>query len=588
MEGKTRRFLLLALLVMGPSVVPAVAGSLAFIDPVFAPVRASVLAAPARVTIPRSALADTYLFRVVVEATDTPRLTLGSSTETVAVALKFSGGVMTVQPVGAPEAAPLLTYPARPSADGIEVDASLAPGVKIDELTLVAAHSGPPLGITQAPGLLSWAQQMTLSATATATAPVTVGVRYWLTRAPDGQYEPRPYPVADRHRVGLFAESTAGTVANRWRTRGGLKVVIHPSFPEAFRAGVREAALSWNRALFAATGAAPIVVETGNQALLPGTPGVLVLYYFAGNPGGDMDGTEGLAPIAVDPRTGEIVSAHVLINGGVILDGSEERSEDSATGHVVTEPHHVNLELVMPGGSCLPVKAMRRCRRARKLSSGIRKDPQLIRETVIHEVGHALGLRHNFKASADVTRYRPGEASTSVMDYLLDLTTPPSPGPYDEAAIRYGYGNATVDVMKDLFYGTDEDQGLDPDVNQFDAGDPLQFYLDQVRLMRRSDEVELADFTRGFTNVLVHLRRFVNNSVPVRSERAFQALMACLKMSSQDPRSLAQREAAALVLTRPAPEKPQEPDAEEPPPYAPLTPAQQQQVEATLPRIPDQ
>jgi len=80
----------------------------------------------------------------------------------------------------------------------------------------------------------------------------------------------------------------------------------------------------------------------------------------------------------------------------------------------------------------------------------------VVREVVMHEVGHTLGLRHNFKASSVYTveqiaqRRATGEATCgSVMDYnpvlfFHENTTvghfiTPTIGPYDYWAIEYGY-----------------------------------------------------------------------------------------------------------------------------------------------------
>lgn len=81
---------------------------------------------------------------------------------------------------------------------------------------------------------------------------------------------------------------------------------------------------------------------------------------------------------------------------------------------------------------------------------------EVIKEVVMHEVGHTLGLRHNFKASSIYTlaeiekRRKTGEATVgSVMDYNPALLMPrdategafitPTIGPYDYWAIEYGY-----------------------------------------------------------------------------------------------------------------------------------------------------
>jgi len=137
---------------------------------------------------------------------------------------------------------------------------------------------------------------------------------------------------------------------------------------------------------------------------------------------------------------------------------------------------------------------------------------EVIRETVAHEVGHTLGLRHNFKASSwlklDEIRKRRlenDEATTaSVMDYnpILffaedDLKTvrhftTPTIGPYDHWAIEYGYSDAAEGKSEEehlqavagrcteagLDYATDEDTlwviSPDPHVFRWDmSSDPI-------------------------------------------------------------------------------------------------------------------
>lgn len=81
---------------------------------------------------------------------------------------------------------------------------------------------------------------------------------------------------------------------------------------------------------------------------------------------------------------------------------------------------------------------------------------EVVREVVMHEVGHTLGLRHNFKASSiysldEIKRRRATDEPTvgSVMDYNATLFfsdkpaegrfITPTVGPYDLWAIEYGY-----------------------------------------------------------------------------------------------------------------------------------------------------
>ncbi|MEM8943814.1 MAG: zinc-dependent metalloprotease [Planctomycetota bacterium] len=140
---------------------------------------------------------------------------------------------------------------------------------------------------------------------------------------------------------------------------------------------------------------------------------------------------------------------------------------------------------------------------------------QAIKEVVMHEVGHSLGLRHNFKASAmlsledvnnpEITRKKG--ITGSVMDYNpLNVVgkgkkqgdyASTTIGPYDYWAIEYAYkpisGNEEKELKKiaerspenDLTYATDEDlySSNDPLVNTYDLGnDPLAYSKTRVEL----------------------------------------------------------------------------------------------------------
>jgi hypothetical protein len=143
---------------------------------------------------------------------------------------------------------------------------------------------------------------------------------------------------------------------------------------------------------------------------------------------------------------------------------------------------------------------------------------QAIKEVVMHEVGHTLGLRHNFKSSTfnslkdannpEITRKKG--MTGSVMDYAPANFAPKGEkqgdyfsdtvGPYDYWAIEYAYkpisGNEAEELAKiaakssapDLVYGTDEDMWMNPDprINAFDLGDPLEFAQHRVRLVKDS------------------------------------------------------------------------------------------------------
>jgi hypothetical protein len=152
---------------------------------------------------------------------------------------------------------------------------------------------------------------------------------------------------------------------------------------------------------------------------------------------------------------------------------------------------------------------------------------QAIKEVVMHEVGHTLGLRHNFKASTmlkneqlhDTTITRKLGLVGSVMDYSPVNLAPKGVkqgdyftttiGPYDYWAIEYAYKPlsggtegeyeglkkiASRGALPGHDYGTDEDMMTpDPLINVYDLGaDPMQFGKERM-LLAQDLLKELAD-----------------------------------------------------------------------------------------------
>ncbi len=145
-----------------------------------------------------------------------------------------------------------------------------------------------------------------------------------------------------------------------------------------------------------------------------------------------------------------------------------------------------------------------------------------VKEAIMHEVGHALGLRHNFRASRAYTEAQLSDpeftrafgTAGSVMEYAaVNLPRPgrsggtpfqTAIGPYDYWAIEYAYkpmpAGATAEVEKaelrriaarssepQLAFGTDEDNffGLDPETMQMDLGaDPVAFATKRLEIAR--------------------------------------------------------------------------------------------------------
>ena len=224
-----------------------------------------------------------------------------------------------------------------------------------------------------------------------------------------------------------------------------------------------------------------------------------------------------IGPRHVDPRSGEILDADIRIESQSVratrtsalrrlgnplaettAHSAPESGQDCDIGAEAGAQLAYALDLLAYRGDMAPDSP---------------EAEQFVRDYItsltVHEVGHTLGLRHNFRASRLYTQTQlanPAFARTqglggSVMDYLpvnLGLPGQPRPmafqttlGPYDYWAIDYAYRPiapaveaATLAQIASrsgepaLAYGTDEDfyLGADPETLQRDLGDnPVAF-----------------------------------------------------------------------------------------------------------------
>ena len=144
----------------------------------------------------------------------------------------------------------------------------------------------------------------------------------------------------------------------------------------------------------------------------------------------------------------------------------------------------------------------------------------LLADLVSHEVGHTLGLRHNFKASSvhEISEMNTEDfkgnktLAGSVMDYLPTNFMVENGevqgdwamigvGPYDLWAIEYGYTLNNKKLPKilarvaepQLAFGTDEDTfGPDPLARRYDFGkEPLAFAEDQMAFAKKHRKILL-------------------------------------------------------------------------------------------------
>jgi hypothetical protein len=374
-----------------------------------------------------------------------------------------------------------------------------------------------------------------------------VGTVIHLKALPEAPMRPRP---ADR-RVGHFTTSFvdfANDVApdarvrlvNRWRLEkkdpdAALSEPVHPivfwidrNVPVRYRGAVEAGVLAWNPA-FERIGFrnAVVVRQQPDDAPFDTMDGAHASIRW--QLGTDLAFARG--PTRTDPRTGEILDADITI--GDAFSRGARRVVVEQMGATAGEQRLAALTAQWAGGA-----APQACTYAHDAAADLHfafdlleargdLDPDspeaevfvrdVIRDTVTHEVGHALGLTHNFRASTTVPRERlrdPDQTavhgiSGSVMDYNpvnLPLAGEPRAtlvqgrlGPYDHWAIEYAYrplaeadeknvleAIASRGREPELAFGDDVDAaGLDPRVNRFDLGDdPLAFYARRLELSR--------------------------------------------------------------------------------------------------------
>jgi len=376
---------------------------------------------------------------------------------------------------------------------------------------------------------------------------LTVSFHYSLLQLPDDGYVPR---VADQ-RVGYFlqrhlnySDTGPDVPRERWLSRWHLEkqdpaapvsdpvepIVfwLENTVPERYRAAMTEGVLFWNAAFEQAGISNAIVVkqQPDDADWDPADVRYNTIRWFL-----TYDASFAIGPSHHDPRTGQILDADIGFSDGLIRFGAIAGHNywvDPVSGvqdliRSATRPGtaHCTLasEKAMAAGFAYDLVGATRGWSSEEEQEYVR---QYVAEVSAHEVGHTLGLRHNFLASGrydmetllDWTEDHLATA-TSVMDYNPPVIAPEgqSQGPYlpmavgsyDRHAVEYGYrvfadadaeaaglqALAAKGALPDYAFSTDEDAGfwgahLDPRVSRYDySSEPLAWFAYNISLVDR-------------------------------------------------------------------------------------------------------
>lgn len=357
-----------------------------------------------------------------------------------------------------------------------------------------------------------------------------IDVKYNVARAPAlGSYTPR---YAD-DRVGYYPniqlqfnsdnvrERQVRTIA-RWNlARHPMVYYISNDVPLEYRASIRDALTTWNRAF------API-----------GYPEAVVVKDQPDDPAWDIDdvryntvhwltqaynGGYAQAGLVWDPRTGELIHTSIVIDADLarfgFLEGADYADPARAAG---SEAAYAAGEKASASFGLAALWAYQEIAPGQLPHNYVR---DFIKSIVLHESGHNWGLQHNFIASEAYSAVqvrskaftRQNGLANSVMEYTPANVWPKGMsdgdyfqtvlGPYDYYAIKWGYapipGATTPDQERPTLlkwasawsdphyrFAMDEDvdwstgHAIDPRINQFDlTNDNIAWCGQQMRIV---------------------------------------------------------------------------------------------------------
>ncbi|WP_295991263.1 zinc-dependent metalloprotease [Rugamonas sp.] len=430
-------------------------------------------------------------------------------------------------------------------------------GLQVSAHFSVAKIPAPP-----APAALPASPQMPLLPTLPSTLPdprsMFLGFYYSFMPLPEQLMHPR---AAD-DRIGHFVTtgydysddlhpSSAIHLVHRWRLekldpslplsapKQPIVYWLDKNIPEKYRQAVSEGVLAWNAAFEKIGFKDAIVVrqQAAQDRFDTLDARHASIRWFIGR-----DASFAIGPSQVDPRSGEILDADIGMSellGRNVRRIAGEDLPPATTAAMAALPQSAaaaRCDYAMASAQEFDFAAGLLEARGDLAPDSPQAEAlaqSYVRAVIMHEVGHTLGLRHNFRASTVYTARQLADPeftklhglAGSVMDYApFNLAAkgerqgayvPAAPGPYDDWAIEYAYAPLVPEQEKEqlariaarsneplLAFGDDGDAMgslSDPDVNAFDLGsDPLAYFQKRLTISRELwDRLQTRQFKPG-------------------------------------------------------------------------------------------
>lgn len=378
---------------------------------------------------------------------------------------------------------------------------------------------------------------------------VSIRVQHTLVAMPENDYQPR----ADDPRVGYFMTQLTDQISTeatpyrdfirRWNLKkkdptAALSEPVEPivwwienTTPLEFRDTIKNAALLWNTSFekIGYKNALVVNVQPDDAKWNAGDLDHNVLRWTS-SPKAPFGG---YGPSFANPRTGQILGADIMFEFSFVKGRlMAHRLWDELGMAGLSKAHdesvfnqHNCMASTMTQQGLLFGSNMLRLRKADQIDFDTMLKESMT-QLILHEIGHTLGLNHNFRAShlhspaelRDRALTEKTGLSASVMDYMpLNLGPDKqhqgqyytnAPGVYDDWVIEYGYSDALPDAADEarrlaaiasrsnepqLGFANDADdmrspgKGIDPRAQVFDmSSDPVAYGTERCEIVQQA------------------------------------------------------------------------------------------------------